>query len=88
MRRYRETASQVVLVVRVTPFAASTSSGRLSGAPHADGPRGVCAAYWYGSKGMPAYLASARWEEKAPSFRPKWALPKSAWLSFSRSVAG
>lgn len=46
------------------------------------------AGYWYGSKGMPAGLASARWEAKESSFRPKCALPKSAWLSLSRRVAG
>lgn len=44
--------------------------------------------YWYGSKGMPAGLAFARWDAKESSFKPKCALPKSAWLSLSRSVAG
>lgn len=46
------------------------------------------AGYAYGSKGMPAGLAFARWDAKDPSLRPKCALPKSAWTSWSRRFAG
>ncbi|GAA3245497.1 hypothetical protein GCM10020256_72410 [Streptomyces thermocoprophilus] len=43
------------------------------------GPAGRVARYVYasGSKAMPDGFAEARWEVKLPSFRPKWALPKS-----------
>lgn len=41
-----------------------------------------------GSKGIPAGLALARWPLNWPSLIPSRALPKSAWLSLSRSPAG